>query len=65
MICTKLIHCYCFCMVFCSVLFNPSLCRLYKHPARNICKMADAEKYSIAFVTIGNKEDAAKLSEYV
>ena len=52
-------------MVFCSVLFNPSLCRLYKRPARNICKMADAEKYSIAFVTIGNKEDATKLSEYV
>ena len=27
--------------------------------------MVDAEKYSIAFVTIGNKEAAAKLSEYV
>ncbi len=51
----------CFCMVFCSVLFYPSLCSLYK----SLCKMADAEKYSIAFVTIGNKEDAAKLSEYV
>ena len=38
---------------------------LNKSAARNICKMANAEKYSIAFVTISDKEAAAKLSEYV
>ena len=36
---------------------------LYKSAARNICKMANAEKYSIAFVTISDKEAAAKLSD--
>ena len=39
-------------------------CTFYKSAARSICTMADAEKYSIAFVTINDKEAAAKLSEY-
>ena len=39
-------------------------CTFYKSSARNLCKMTEAEKYSIAFVTINDKEAAAKLSEY-
>jgi hypothetical protein len=40
-------------------------CTLYKSAARNICKMSEAENYSIAFVTISDKQAAGKLSEYV
>ena len=40
-------------------------CTLCKSAARNICKMSEAENYSIAFVTIGDKQAAGKLSEYV
>ena len=43
---------------------NSVRCTFYKSAARNICTMADGEKYSIAFVTINDKEAAAKLSEY-